>query len=395
MGNPAAVAKVVSFVLKDERGRKVVGWIVAAVVSPLLILLILIFAFMSGGSEHNVAAVDLCYYGGTISGTVPEAYRQHIENMQASFAIIDSNIAAISVMTENGNGLDSHRVKAVFYSLYFELKNPSAVSNSQFIDCFVTYEQRTDTWTDEEGGEHEITYTVAVPIASMETVYEKIAAVMGVEITDAVRENADAIYARTRSGGSVYSGEYKRGGGADTELDVSGFVDPTEKNNIDLVNYAVHAWESGWGYVWGTTGGLLTGARLQALLKQYPDNVENYADFIETNWLGRRTADCVGLIKSYGWLNPDTLGFEYQAYGMPDIGANAMYANATVKGNISSMPDTPGLTVWHDGHIGIYIGNGEVIEAMGTKYGVVKTQLIDRSWTAWLEIPYITYITEE
>ena len=31
---------------------------------------------------------------------------------------------------------------------------------------------------------------------------------------------------------------------------------------------------------------------------------------------------------------------------------------------------------------------------MGTKYGVVKTQLSERSWTAWLEVPYITYITE-
>jgi cell wall-associated NlpC family hydrolase len=42
----------------------------------------------------------------------------------------------------------------------------------------------------------------------------------------------------------------------------------------------------------------------------------------------------------------------------------------------------------------VYIGNGEVIEAMGTKYGVVKTQLSERSWTAWLQIPYINYISE-
>jgi hypothetical protein len=28
---------------------------------------------------------------------------------------------------------------------------------------------------------------------------------------------------------------------------------------------------------------------------------------------------------------------------------------------------------------------------MGTHYGVVKTQLTDRNWTAWLEIPYIQY----
>ena len=76
---------------------------------------------------------------------------------------------------------------------------------------------------------------------------------------------------------------------------------------------------------------------------------------------------------------------------MPDIGADAMYRNATVKDSIDTIPEVPGLAVWHSGHIGVYIGNGQVIEAMGTKYGVVKTQLDQRSWTAWLEIPYISY----
>ena len=28
---------------------------------------------------------------------------------------------------------------------------------------------------------------------------------------------------------------------------------------------------------------------------------------------------------------------------------------------------------------------------MGTKYGVVKTQLEGRGWTHWLEVPYINY----
>ena len=43
------------------------------------------------------------------------------------------------------------------------------------------------------------------------------------------------------------------------------------------------------------------------------------------------------------------------------------------------------------GHIGVYIGGGEVIEAMGTRYGVVKTQLAGRGWTHWLKIPGINY----
>ena len=50
---------------------------------------------------------------------------------------------------------------------------------------------------------------------------------------------------------------------------------------------------------------------------------------------------------------------------MPDIGANQMYYNAKESGPISTIPDIPGLAVWHEGHIGVYIGNGQVIEAMG------------------------------
>ena len=68
-----------------------------------------------------------------------------------------------------------------------------------------------------------------------------------------------------------------------------------------------------------------------------------------------------------------------------------MYHNATVKGSMDAMPDTPGLAVWMEGHIGVYIGGGEVIEASGTKKGVIKTQLAGRGWQAWLEVPYISY----
>ena len=45
---------------------------------------------------------------------------------------------------------------------------------------------------------------------------------------------------------------------------------------------------------------------------------------------------------------------------MMDVTANGMFDAATVKGTIDTIPEVPGLAVWHQGHIGIYIGNGEV-----------------------------------
>ena len=97
------------------------------------------------------------------------------------------------------------------------------------------------------------------------------------------------------------------------------------------------------------------------------------------------------MFKGYGWLNAETMEIQYGTHGMPDIGANQMYYNAKESGPISTMPDIPGLAVWHEGHIGVYIGNGQVVEAMGTKYGVVKTELAGRGWTHWLKVPYINY----
>ena len=118
-------------------------------------------------------------------------------------------------------------------------------------------------------------------------------------------------------------------------------------------------------------------------------------DFIRSNWMGKRTADCVGLIKGYGWYNAESGEIVVGSNGMMDVTANGMFDAATVKGTIDTIPEVPGLAVWHQGHIGIYIGNGEVVEAMNTTRGVTRTKLAGRSWTHWLQIPYISYVEEK
>lgn len=177
-------------------------------------------------------------------------------------------------------------------------------------------------------------------------------------------------------------------------IDTSNYTDPTTKNNFDLVKWAVHASESKWGYVYGTYGGVLDETLLTSKISQYPNEVGSYEDFIRQHWLGGRTADCVGLIKGYGWYNTETKHMEIGSNGMPDIGANAMFKNATEKGTIDTIPEIPGLAVWHEGHIGIYIGNGEVIQAANTNAGVVRTPIEQSGWTHWLKVPYIQYINE-
>lgn len=175
-------------------------------------------------------------------------------------------------------------------------------------------------------------------------------------------------------------------------IDAAGYADTSTKNNLDLVTWAIRAEQAGWGYVWGSQGELLTESRFQSLAASYPKEVGGYEDWIRAHWLGKRTADCSGLIRGYWWLDAETQEIKYGSNDIPAMGADAMYQAAAEKGPMSTMPEIPGLGVWHKGHIGIYIGNGEVVEAMSTRKGVVRTQLTNGHWTAWLKIPYINYI---
>jgi hypothetical protein len=379
----------------DKRTWKAAGILIAAILTPVILAIVLILSLLSGTSQHNNAAVDLCFNGGAFSSSAPAEYTAHIEDMRNCFSALDQAISGAEAEMDGGT-LDSVRIKSIFYALNFgaDHLSLSGAEARSFVDCFVRYEERTKTVKDEATGEEKTeTETVAVPVG-LDTAYANLST-SGIPAGSDDRTNAQKIYEKVACGGSgSYSGGIDRGGGNGIALDGLTLLHPETKNNLDLVIYAKNAYDSGWGYVWGTYGDVLTDSLFASKLKQYPDGVGSYADFIRENWLGGRTTDCVGLIKGYGWFDPGTKAIEYGTNGMKDVGADGMHSAAIVKGSMDTMPDTPGLAVWKSGHIGVYIGNGEVVEAMGTKYGVVKTKLAGRGWSAWLQIPYISYITK-
>lgn len=382
MADPATITLAVKAAIAaatDKRTWKAVGVLIAAILTPFILAIVMILSLLSGTSQHNNAAIDLCFNGGVTGSAVPAEYTAYIEDMSGCFSVLDQAIADTEAGM-NGITLDNVRIKSIFYSLYFGAENLS-LSDAKaraFVECFVTYEKDSEN------------HTVTVP-ASLDTAYVNLAA-SGMPITKESKANAQQIYQRIVYGGAgSYTGEIEYGGNGGTALDGLTLLHPETKNNLDLVTYAENAFNCGWGYVWGTYGDVLTDSLFEYKLEQYPDGVGDYEDFIRENWLGGRTTDCVGLIKGYGWYNPDTKTIEYGTNDMPDVGADGMYNAATVKGSMETMPDIPGLAVWKSGHIGVYIGNGEVIEAMGTKYGVVRTKLEGRGWKAWLEVPYISY----
>ena len=144
---------------------------------------------------------------------------------------------------------------------------------------------------------------------------------------------------------------------------------------------------------------------------QYPahygsDRTSKYQSHIAAKEI---CADCVGLIKGYMWTNGGEGVFEaagtgkkiinkYQSNNCPDKSANGMFSYAKSKGMewgaINSIPEIPGVAVRFDGHVGVYIGNGYVIEEKGFKYGCQKTLLKNGKWTHWYKLPFITYQTD-
>lgn len=159
-----------------------------------------------------------------------------------------------------------------------------------------------------------------------------------------------------------------------------------------LVDHAKMALNEKWGYVFGTFGNVLTVDMFKDRLASYPDNVGKFKEFIVNNYIGKRTSDCAGLIKSYLWWNGKDAVYNPKF----DLSANQMYAIAIEKGPLNSIPEIPGLCLWKEGHAGIYIGGGQAIEAHGTKEGVIQTPIKGPGatpWTHWFKSTFITYET--
>jgi hypothetical protein len=142
-------------------------------------------------------------------------------------------------------------------------------------------------------------------------------------------------------------------------------------------------------YLYGALGQIVTVSLIHRLAVMYPRTYTT--SYLAKAWKlsGKQAFDCVGLIKFFAWGNTGDTLTVYD--GDTDISADGAYSKATVKGPIHTMPDVPGVCVRFSGHIGVYVGDGKVVEARGIDYGVVETELSQRPWAHWLQYPGIDY----
>lgn len=112
--------------------------------------------------------------------------------------------------------------------------------------------------------------------------------------------------------------------------------------------------------------------------------------------------DCSGLIKGIIWGYPEN--GKYGGVGIPDINANTMILRCdNVSTNFSNI--TKGEVVHMNGHIGVYVGDGVVVESSPKwENGIQRTycngcgipnkyNLNARTWTKHGKLRYLDYNT--
>lgn len=112
---------------------------------------------------------------------------------------------------------------------------------------------------------------------------------------------------------------------------------------------------------------------------------------------GQICGDCLGgAVKGAAWSDLGKHKTVYASNGVPDKSADGMFEwcrkQGADSGSIATIPlDTAGVAVRFAGHVGVYVGDGKVVEWRGFAYGCVTTNLFDRPWTHWYALPWVDY----
>ena len=155
----------------------------------------------------------------------------------------------------------------------------------------------------------------------------------------------------------------------------------------NLVLKFKYAYDNKWGYILNTAGILWTQEKQNT-------TTNTYARQYGQKWVGHYVADCSGL---FTWAFAQLGGYMYH-------GSNTMWNKyCTAQGKLNGGRRTdgkelrPGTAVFKlkngndRSHVGLYIGNGEVIEASSTETGVIKSKITNSKWNEWGELKGVDY----
>lgn len=179
-------------------------------------------------------------------------------------------------------------------------------------------------------------------------------------------------------------------------------------NNLEFVQKLKNVTKHKTLYVMGGIGGALHDKNKQRYTTNNKYNMRSSrVKLIKAASPNTFGFDCVGLIKSilWGWRANQFANYGgaiYASNDVPDISADEMITRCS---NISTkFTDLEiGEAVWMKGHIGVYIGDGLVIESTPSWGNGVQITACNRTikgykrrnWTKHGKLPYIEYVAEQ
>lgn len=131
------------------------------------------------------------------------------------------------------------------------------------------------------------------------------------------------------------------------------------------------------GYIYGSTGWTCSPARREQQAKQYPEYQNNILN-VGAKWDGKTCWDCATFTRACAKAGGATL----------PSGATSQWRSGAwaVKGTIDQLPEGAVAMLYRQKgkimqHTGLYLGDGTVIDARGTKYGVMHQARDKYAWS--------------
>ena len=164
----------------------------------------------------------------------------------------------------------------------------------------------------------------------------------------------------------------------------------------DLIDKFWFSYNEKWGYIYGMKHVLWTQARQDNYVKAYKgkDDLRQLSCKYGGKWVGHIVTDCSGLFAYW---------FE-QLGGAIAHGSNSMYDRyCSSKGSLKNgkksngqalKPGTAVFTTGSDGrhgHVGLYVGDGKIVEAKGAEQGVTTSKVTESRWKCWGELKGVEY----
>lgn len=261
----------------------------------------------------------------------------------------EHNRAAVHLAFDGGELCDRYLVKSVFYSLYFGADRVRLETDDykKFADCFVDYEERTQNVEQEDGTVTLEKYTVAVAIGDKTKIFQKLASDYGVTATYEQQSNAVNVWyvAKYDTAAPTEGDEFSDWSGWNGAGDIPVYDLPANGNGSDIVQLA-----------------------LSRLGHPYSQALRGTGNYVDCSYL---TLWCY---RQIGISLPGTAAEQ----GRYMVEHNLTVAKESLQpGDLVFWSHKPNGRYMNITHVGIYAGDGMVVDASYSKGKVVYRSLFD------------------